>query len=367
MNLHFLFAILLSISFVVISAEIDERDLSCPVSITITKGATTGGNTVWNVVEVNSGTSSYKLEYTIVGTNVPPAWTNKVDTIIGGKTKTLKPSLPNSVVFSSVVIVSCKLDPLGSVAATTASATTGAVSVTTGSASATTASSSSGTTTGLGTGAVGGDPDFTGFNGEKYRVSGEPGYYFNLISSKDLQVNGFFDNTCEGSKGTVITVMAIKIKDHEILLDLTTMGTLDGAPIGEIVNGEVSPKLFVLDDETSLSRPWINNFEFITRDFNISMNRHIVDFSIQKPGMVFYGTNCQVGYFNMQITGMRGGIDAHGLLGQTANHRHSEKNLQHPLSHSQGEGEIQGVEQDYIVNSPFGNDFSFNRNVHRVR
>jgi len=202
------------------------------------------------------------------------------------------------------------------------------------------------------------DPHFIGIHGEKYSVVGEGEKWFNIISTPDFQFNAFFQQACENKKGmTAITSVAVKINGHRFRVNATGSAQLDGAtlktpphahshPIGE--NGVYG----------SISHPWNNNFEIHTPEFSVVLIRHMIDPTIQKPGMVYYGKNCLVSYFNTEFKDHNMSSAMHGLLGQTAHHVHL-----HAVSAkgNEGQGEIEGTYKDYIVSGPYENDFKFNQ------
>jgi hypothetical protein len=200
------------------------------------------------------------------------------------------------------------------------------------------------------------DPHFIGIQGESYQVQGEKNKWFNAVSSPKFQYNMFFSAACD-NKGdlTAITAVALKVNGQRILINDTGAPTLNGVPIprDRWKSNPIGPNGIY----GTISRPWENNFYIDTPDFSLSFERHVVDFGIQKPGMIFYGTNCVPSYFNMEFKYKNHAIDMHGLLGQTAHHNHMENKIHK----EEGEGEIEGTYKDYIVSGPFEDDFKFNK------
>jgi len=180
--------------------------------------------------------------------------------------------------------------------------------------------------------------------------------WFNAVSSANFQYNIYYSQTCDNKlHATVITAVAMKISGHTLLINDTGAPFLDGQPIHRN-RWQTHP----IGDHAiygSFDHPWENNFELHTPDFGLTIKRHVVDFSIQKPGWEFYGTHCVPAYFNVKFNYKNHSIDLHGLLGQTAHHVHKENTN----PGKEGEGEIEGTYKDYIVSGPFESDFKFNR------
>jgi hypothetical protein len=209
-----------------------------------------------------------------------------------------------------------------------------------------------------GVGSITGDPEFVGIHGEQYKIRGEDQKWFSIVTASDFQFNGFFEKACDGKYWTTgITKLAIKIGKHKFMFNNTGMGQLDGVPLQTAYREK--PYLVGPDGiDGKIVHPWVHHFEIATKEFSMTFERHMIDFSIQKPGMMYYGTNCIVGYFNMWFRDIN--IDPtkmHGLLGQTARHVHhlfTEDN-------DEGQREIEGTYKDYEVSGPFEDDFKFNK------
>jgi len=198
------------------------------------------------------------------------------------------------------------------------------------------------------------DPHFIGIQGESYHVMGEPEKWFNIISTPDFQFNAYFQSPCEGKWGlSYMTKFAFLIDGHELLIPTTGNPTLDGTDVWRNRWGSTP-----VSNNATFQRPWDNNFHLATKDFGMEIERHIVDFSIQKPGWMFYGTNCVPAYFNLKALKEKNEHikNVHGLLGQTAHHKHADYK-----TGNQGEGEIEGTYKDYEVSGPFATNFKFNK------
>jgi len=111
----------------------------------------------------------------------------------------------------------------------------------------------------------------------------------------------------------------------------------------------------------TISRMGKTKFVVDTTDFNLQINIHVVNFAIQHPGMIFYGTNCLPAFFNIEYVEKNYNLDMHGLLGQTEHHNHQIAGV----IGQQGEGEIEGTYKDYEVSGPFAENFKFNRYTFR--
>jgi hypothetical protein len=198
------------------------------------------------------------------------------------------------------------------------------------------------------------DPHFIGIQGESYHVMGEPEKWFNIISTPDFQFNAYFQSPCEGKWGlSYMTKFAFLIDGHELLIPTTGNPTLDGTDVWRNRWGSTP-----VSNNATFQRPWDNNFHLATKDFGMEIERHVVDFAIQKPGWMFYGTNCVPAYFNLKALKEKNEHikSVHGLLGQTAHHKHADLK-----TGNQGEGEIEGTYKDYEVSGPFATNFKFNK------
>lgn len=201
-----------------------------------------------------------------------------------------------------------------------------------------------------------GDPHFTGVQNEKYDVTGEADKWFNIVSDPKLQYNALFTQTCENKpQSTILSAVALKISGHELMINITGNAILDGV---ELKPNGWKPTM-IGDKQGTFVQPWINYFVVETDDYYFTFTRMIVDKAEQIPGHDFYGVNCFIGYFNVHFSTKSASVNPHGLLGQTAHHVHLTQHI--TTNSKQGEGEIEGTYQDYIVSSPFADDFKFNQ------
>jgi len=217
------------------------------------------------------------------------------------------------------------------------------------------------TTGGTGNGGFKQDPIFNGLQGETYQIMGTDRAWFNILSAPTVQYNGYFHDTCSGKTTTVISEIAMDISGHKLAMNATGDLYLDGNAI-KLGHGW---KGFPIGDKGkygNVARPWVNYVYLTTPDFAITIIRHVVDFGIQKPGMDFFGSNCLVAYFNSKVQLKNASLHPHGLLGQTAHHVHPHQ----VHSGTQGEGEIEGTYQDYIVSSAYATDFKYNRYTYKA-
>jgi len=227
---------------------------------------------------------------------------------------------------------------------TGASATTG-ISGTTGIPGSTTASSSG--TTGSNTGSIKSDPHFTGFQGEDYKVTGDPDKLYSLVSEENLQINGKFTIPChEGTPGTIIiSQMGVMVDNHKISVDLKNHFIVDNVPLRH-------PTTITFSDNLAVTLQHEQLMVFKTPNFSFFIQH------LAPTGVLFDGTDCIPGYLNLVFMEISMNSQAHGLLGQTLHHHHVN-NTQRPDAW-QGEGEIEGVYTDYEVSSLFGTDNKFN-------
>jgi len=206
------------------------------------------------------------------------------------------------------------------------------------------------------------DPHFVGIQGEKYEIVGEPGKWFNIISDPYLQYNSLFSAACENKPWmTAISSVALKIHSHRFMMNNTGSPTLDGVPLG--LADWHSPHLIGPKGIYGwIAHPWVNYVFIGMPDFHIKFDRHMVNPSIQKPGMVYYGKDCLVGYFNTEMKLWNTSANPHGLIGQTAHHKHAGDHIIQSKA-SEGQGEIEGTYKDYMVSGPWEDDFKFNKYI----
>jgi len=203
-------------------------------------------------------------------------------------------------------------------------------------------------------GSVSGDPHFTGLHGEKYDVTGKPNTWFNIISSPSFQYNAYFEAACADKPWmTAISAIALKINTHTVFINTTGSALVDGKII------PIAPwnQATSFGADGSLAHPWENFFHIETPVVSLTFERHMIDPTIQKPGMVYYGQDCLVGYFNTAFKDVNTSVPMHGLLGQTSHHNHKSPVV---TIGKEGEGEIEGTFKDYIVSGPFASDFKYN-------
>jgi len=223
--------------------------------------------------------------------------------------------------------------------------TTAIGSSTTGSSPGSTTASSS--TSGSNTGSIKSDPHFTGFQGEDYKVTGDPDKVYNLVTEPNLQINGRFTIPCEeGTPGTIIiSQMGVMVDNHKISVDLRNHFIVDNVPLRQPTTVTFSDNLSVILQREQLMVFKTPNFRFYIE--------HVAPI-----GNLFDGIDCVPGYLNLVFMEISMKSQAHGLLGQTLHHHHVN-HTERPDAW-QGEGEIDGVYTDYEVSSLFGVDFSFN-------
>jgi len=177
------------------------------------------------------------------------------------------------------------------------------------------------------------------------------------VSAPDYQYNAYFSQSCDGKKGlNAITAIALKINEQRLFINITGHPVLNKHTLYQ----DPHKDFYHIGHNSmygSVSYKWESNIEVTTPEFHLIMERFIINRSIQKPGMVYYGKNCIVGYFNTQFKSKNDSLDLHGLLGQTAHHNHKENKIHG----NEGQGEIEGTYQDYIVSGPFEGDFKYNR------
>jgi len=202
----------------------------------------------------------------------------------------------------------------------------------------------------------GADPHMVGLHGEQYDLMGNPNEWFNILSDVNIQVNAHYVQGCVSKPNvTAINSMSFIIGDQRIHLDITCNATLNGK-IDLLTNGpdtllgkygvirHIAPQVFLIE----------------TNDYTIKVNPFIIDPTWQTAGKPFSGDDCIDGYFNFDIkmNNDLNGRNPHGIIGQTAHHKHDSVPTLHS---SQGEGEIEGVFTDYIVDGMYGTNNKFNR------
>lgn len=170
-----------------------------------------------------------------------------------------------------------------------------------------------------------GDPYFQGFEGESYFITGDRGHAYNLISDKNLTVNGRFDR---GGAVTYLTEMGFKIGNDEVSYGVNGVPMLNGKPMtaGE---SDKLPRADVSWDGANLN---VN-----TREYSMmvhTMGGAYLDFQVSTK---------EKGVF-------ADGVMPTGLVGITAD----GNNQTRPSSGGYNEtGVIQGNYQDYEVANIF--------------
>jgi hypothetical protein len=210
---------------------------------------------------------------------------------------------------------------------------------------------------GGGSGTITGDPHFVGISGEQYNVRGEHNKWFNVISAPDFQMNALFKEACDHKPDlTAMTAIAIKFRLERFLYD-DSGPSVNGVPL-KVAPWKDSYKAIENGIEYGkFSHPYENYVDVQHSEFTVILDHQKVNHEIQKPTFVFYGENCLNWYFNLEFRDNNITSLIHGLLGQTAQHRHANT----LITGNQGEGEIEGTYKDYIVSSAFSDDFKFNQ------
>ncbi len=197
-----------------------------------------------------------------------------------------------------------------------------------------------------------GDPHLEGFDGEKYDVMGKGGNIYNMLSDKGIQYNTkFVDWGSPGADGvqpTVIGEAGIQVGDNLVYFDRSgSAPTVNGKPLTKDQKVELGDGRYASWDGNQLE---VNTGEY-TIDLVIKdkeKNNGYLDSAVK---------------INEGVNPLADGVAAHGLLGQTADGVKGERkggdNNQN--IEKQGGSVIDGVVDDYKVNTLWDNNFKYNR------
>lgn len=197
-----------------------------------------------------------------------------------------------------------------------------------------------------------GDPHLVGFDGEQYDVMGQGGNIYNMLSDKEVQYNTTFVNWgkpgADGVQPTVIGEAGIQVGKNLVYFDRSGKApTVDGKPMSKGEKIDLGDGKFVQWDGSKLI---------------VKTAEYTIDLQVKQPEK-------NGGYIDSNVTINEGvnpladGVNPHGLLGQTADGvkgarkgGDGNQNIQ-----KQGGDVIDGVVDDYKVQTLWDNAFKYNR------
>ena len=198
-----------------------------------------------------------------------------------------------------------------------------------------------------------GDPQFVGLRGQSYQVHGIDGAIYNIISDRNLQVNGKFtfltegqcpiidgvpDTNCWSHPGSYIGEMSFQqVVDGKLHAALITSGDAKTGFSMVQMNGQVVPVGHRIS---------FGSFS-LTRHSAYSVTVQTEQFSFDLSNSDFFINQALAPKVSLSQ------LQSHGLLGQT----HSTKVHASPLRY------IEGEVDDYVIadSDIFGDDFLFNK------
>eukprot|EP01003_Olkasia_polycarbonata_P000539 NODE_110_length_1511_cov_17.622435_g81_i0.p2 GENE.NODE_110_length_1511_cov_17.622435_g81_i0~~NODE_110_length_1511_cov_17.622435_g81_i0.p2 ORF type:complete len:448 (-),score=135.25 NODE_110_length_1511_cov_17.622435_g81_i0:125-1468(-) len=194
---------------------------------------------------------------------------------------------------------------------------------------------------------VGGDPHVVGYHGEKFDFKGEVGKVFNLLTDSDIQLNALFDRSCTRRKATIIKEIGLATAAGDSEITIRNNGVyVDGIAL-------MAGKHELAEGVTAL----VHDSELV--DVQITMPRYTVavDSAVNR---------CGDAHLQVRVHVLDEEARPHGLMGQTKYSLKERSVLvtREPsagYSHHNGEGQLEGYSQDYMVGSLFGSNFAYNR------
>lgn len=216
-----------------------------------------------------------------------------------------------------------------------------------------------------------GDPHFVGMLGQKYDVMGEPNKCYNIVSCKNFQFNVYFmEMPLEGGEeNTWMMKCGIKVGDERVGVKKVFFSSkyvkFNGTEIPD------SKKLFykkfpsgiINQDGTDVEAYVIYKSGFAAHHRVLEVCSGAISIKVwwqhwYYPNFVFPTITLSLDIKPIGL--LADGVMPHGLLGQTANEKHS-KNFSGVGESKQGEGVIDGHYSDYEVSDLFADDFKYNR------
>jgi hypothetical protein len=188
-----------------------------------------------------------------------------------------------------------------------------------------------------------GDPHFTGFDGSFFEYQGECNKYYNIISSKNFQLNSLFTNWPTTPGATAMREVGVKVKTDsgftEIRFDESGKSYVNGENLSEFKSGDF---YFGIKQKES-NEVYINYLENKAEGIGLFINGFIICFKGLEIFISYETDNVNAPYYN--IVGKHNNeMELHGVVGQTAN-----PNLNRNENF-----------QDFEVSSLFGSNFKYN-------
>ena len=201
-----------------------------------------------------------------------------------------------------------------------------------------------------------GDPHFVSFRGEKFEFQGKPDKYFNIYSDANIQINSLFTywETSGTSNLTIITELGIKFSNLRIKIDAASQTvTVNDIIVTDAIFGcgfiktvDEIPKKYESIKDTQGFETFIKGVIVRILDYDT-----FIAFSTDHVNQVFINLIMKIAPEVLE------GLDAHGVVGQTAMYKGPPRKSMGP----NGAGIIQGSYRDYEVCDLFEDDFKFNK------
>jgi len=144
---------------------------------------------------------------------------------------------------------------------------------------------------------VNGDPHFVGLGGQRFRIDGEPGKVYNLVSTADLQLNALFGTSKGPHNYTIIDEIGIRVGNDTVFMSRWAHLRINNDPMGEVASQLLS------DGESVVTRDMAKT--------NQGQTLRTKDFFLR---IIPRGYEADLKEFKMFREGSE---EVHGLLGQT--------------------------------------------------
>lgn len=235
-----------------------------------------------------------------------------------------------------------------------------------------------------------GDPHFTGFLGQTYDVTGEPGQYYSIISDSELAINARFEQAyTDRYGGSIDQVTGEQLKYQARGTWMTWLSLLVPNPTGGvnhvIVNVEDSLARLECTENCMLAGTVILDGNYISKKGNYSSGALDLQVTNSKSYTrnVIRSAHCEVSFdvvlppapwkiekdvqskfshLNMKFYKIDLTESAHGLMGLTS--RMKTNAYGEPITKAydkNGSGILDGTYKDYEITDILSTDFTYSR------